>query len=576
MFAVPSKAAKAAKAEKQATGTLAQAPVDLNAKWDAYIAANAPKVPENGSSDETAAAYEKARAEFSESIAVEVAKLMKSDAASAAALIKSALRNDYAADWMYEALAAALIKANAPQKEIETAILSVADFNSDPIVLMGLAAYLEKVGSKERALKIYRDVSKVYPTRPEPYVRGLALAQELNDEEALKWVAVGIASVVWDGALVESVQSKGEEIALDLIDKMNEEGRADEAEEFQRQLKEASVRDVVVEVSWSGDAELDLSVQEPTNAVCWYAQKRTAAGGVLTDPVIDLRKSYEANREGVRSRVYTCPMGFAGEYNFLVTRSWGTVAQTKVTVTIKTNVGTDKERVAKQVFDLTNDEALFGVNLAEGRRNEEVKEDLLAASALMNHLQIRTSHELAQRAVAYQSRKASNDARICGDSKRRRPVPIFVQSRRDGRAEEARNYLHHSVPVICRSSTTSPRRRLLDQRRRFRRSPLRPHCAVPTFSQLLKMFTITPLTGRPAQAAEAWRRLRRRGLRRRGYGGGRRRLRRRRYDGRHGRHGRRLWRRHDGRHGRHGRYGGMGGGMCNPQEPTLPTRPTAS
>ncbi|MBQ8363950.1 MAG: hypothetical protein IJX36_08505, partial [Thermoguttaceae bacterium] len=170
LFAVPAKAAK----KSEARGTLAQAPVDLNAKWDAYFATKAPKA---GSAD-----YDKAREAFEFETMEQVVALTKSQPASAVALIKSALRNDYASPWMYEALAAALIRANAPQEEIETAILSVADFSGDPLVLMGLAAYLEKVGSQERALKIYRDVARVAPTRPEPYVRGLALAKELNDE----------------------------------------------------------------------------------------------------------------------------------------------------------------------------------------------------------------------------------------------------------------------------------------------------------------------------------------------------------------------------------------------------------
>ena len=494
LFAVPSKSEKAAKA----AGTLAQAPVDLNAKWDAYIATNAPKAPEKGASDEEIASYEKARAEFGEKIAAEVSNLINSDAASAAALIKSALRNDYAAGWMYEALAAALIKSNAPQKEVEQAILSVADFNGDPLVLMGLAAYLEKVGSSERALKIYRDVSRVYPTRPEPYVRGLALAQELNDEEALKWVAVGIASVVWDGALVEDVQNKGEEIALDLIEKMKNDGREAEAAEFERKLAEASVRDVVVEISWSGDAELDLSVQEPTNAVCWYAQKRTAAGGVLSDSSVDLKKSYDANRQGKRTRVYSCPMGFAGDYNFLVTRSWGTVAQNKVTVNIKTNVGTEKERSATQVFDLAGDEALFTVQLAEGRRSEEVKEELLAASALMNQMQIRTARELAQRAAAYQSGKAHNEARESSAIQSKAEEYVSSYKADETKADEDAPEIAYvtpdpgHMPVIDyidlgAGFTTSAG--VSGDRRYVLIAPM------PQFSQMLKMFTYNSSDG---------------------------------------------------------------------------------
>ena len=402
LFAVPAKVAKTAK-KSEARGTLAQAPVDLNAKWDAYFATKAPKA---GSAD-----YDKAREAFEFETMEQVVALTKSQPASAVALIKSALRNDYASPWMYEALAAALIRANAPQEEIETAILSVADFSGDPVVLMGLAMYLEKVGSQERALKIYRDVARVAPTRPEPYVRGLALAKELNDEESLKWVALGIASIVWDGNLVEAVEQEGQEIALDLIEKMKSEGRETEAAAFEAQLQAASLRDVIVELQWAGDAELDLAVQEPTGAVCWFAQKRTAAGGVLSEVSTDLSKSFEANREGLRSRVYTCPAGFSGDYNFLISRSWGTVAQNKVTVKIRTNVGTDNEHSAVEIIELKDDQDVgFTVQLDQGRRQEEVKEEILTAAAALNQLQARSARELSQRVAAFQDRSARAEA----------------------------------------------------------------------------------------------------------------------------------------------------------------------
>ena len=402
LFAVPAKIAKTAK-KSEARGTLAQAPVDLNAKWDAYFATKAPKV---GSAD-----YDKAREAFEFETMEQIVKLTKTQPASAVALIKSALRNDFASPWMYEALAAALIQAKAPQAEIETAILSVADFSGDPVVLMGLATYLEKVGSQERALKIYRDVARVAPTRPEPYVRGLALAKELNDEEALKWVSLGIASIVWDGKLVEGVELAGQEIAQDLIEKMKSEGREAEAAAFEEQLEAASLRDVIVEIEWAGDAELDLAVQEPTGAVCWFAQKRTAAGGVLSEISTDLSKSFEANREGLRSRVYTCPAGFSGDYNFLVSRSWGTVAQNKVTVKIRTNVGTDKERSAVEIIELKDDQDVgFTVQLDQGRRQEEVKEEILTAAAALNQIQARSALELSQRVAAFQDRQARAEA----------------------------------------------------------------------------------------------------------------------------------------------------------------------
>ena len=492
LFAVPSKSS-ADKAASKATGSLSQAPVDLNAKWDAWFEANAPKA---GDDEES----QKARAKFADSLVVETEKLVKSDPASAAAFLRSAMRNDFGSSWMYEALAVALIKANAPQKEVEAAILSLAEFTDDPLDVMGLAAYLEKVGSRERALKIYRDVSKVAPTRPEPYVRGLALARELNDEEALKWVAIGAASIVWDGKLVEDVQRPCEEIALDLIEKMKEEGRDDELAEFEKKLNEARLRDVVVQVSWSGDAELDLSVLEPTSAVCWFAQKRTAAGGVLVDESVALRKSYDENRKGVRSRTYVCPMGFSGEYQFLISKSWGEIAQNKVTVKITTNVGSENEHESVKVFDMTDNDALFAVDLVEGRRSEEVKEEVLTATAMLNQIQIRNANELSRLAEAFKSGKARNEARESNTLQTR--ANEYVSSYK---ADEKKTTDESDVPAITyvtpepgyypvisyaqSGASFSTSAGISGDRRYVLLAP------TPYFSQILKMFTYNSADG---------------------------------------------------------------------------------
>ena len=492
LFAVPSKSS-AAKSAPKATGSLAQAPVDLNAKWDAWFEANAPKAGDDEAS-------QKARGEFVDSLPGKVQDLMKSDPASAAAFLRSAMRNDFASSWMYEALAVALIKSDAPQKEVETAILSLADFTDDPLDLMGLAAYLEKVGSRERALKIYRDVSKVAPTRPEPYVHGLVLARELNDEEALKWVAIGAASIVWDGKLVEDVQKPCEEIALDLIEKMKEEGRDDELADFEKKLNEARVRDVVVQVSWSGDAELDLSVIEPTSAVCWFAQKRTISGGVLVDEGVALRKSYDENRKGVRTRTYVCPMGFSGEYEFLISKSWGEIAQNKVTVKIMTNVGSENEHESVKVFDMTNDDALFAVDLVEGRRSEEVKEEVLTATAMLNQLQIRNANELSRLAEAFKSGKARNEARESNalQARANEYVSSYKSDERktsDGSDVPQVTYVTPEpgyMPVISYASSGasfSTSAGISGDRRYVLLAP------TPYFSQILKMFTYNSSDG---------------------------------------------------------------------------------
>ncbi|MBQ4204264.1 MAG: hypothetical protein II655_11255, partial [Thermoguttaceae bacterium] len=108
---------------------------------------------------------------------------------------------------------------------------------------------------------------------------------------------------------------------------------------------------------------------------------------------------------------YVCPMGFSGEYNFLIEKQWGDLARNQVLVKIMTNVGTENEHGQVLPVELTDDQAAFTVKLDKGRRQEEIKEDVLNAATVMEQLQIRTSNELTKLAKAYESSKAHNEAR---------------------------------------------------------------------------------------------------------------------------------------------------------------------
>lgn len=104
-------------------------------------------------------------------------------------------------------------------------------------------------------------------------------------------------------------------------------------------------------------------------------------------------------------------MGFNGEYNILVSRTWGTLPQNKVTVEIVTNVGGKNEKRAVYPLELENDKALFTVVLNNGRRQEEVRQEMLTAASLMNQMQIQNDRQTAEKVRQYQDRKAKADAR---------------------------------------------------------------------------------------------------------------------------------------------------------------------
>ena len=417
-FNVPAKADKRPEpaAGSEPAGSLMKAPADLDQKWDGYFSAKAPKAPEavgEGNDGEREAQREEQQSEYKEALynfqmefVKEVNDLMKAQKYDeAAAAIKAALRADMAAGWMYEALAIALIQAEAPQEEIERAILSAAEFADDPVTILGVAGYLETVGSNKKALELYREVSKFDPARPEPYIRALALAQEAGDEEAQKWVTIGIASGAWEGRLENDVWEAGSRLAEELIDKMEKEGRTEELAEYKKELTDALVRDLVIEVRWTGDAEIDLAVKEPVDTVCWFGQPRTGAGGILRTEAVSAA-TIEDQHEGERCKVYTCPMAFTGNYDVIVRRSWGELPQGKVTVNIITGIGTESEKVATYPLSLKDGKAGFTVELENGRRSEEVKKELLTASALVEQLRVKADKEISEKVKAYQTRSA--------------------------------------------------------------------------------------------------------------------------------------------------------------------------
>ena len=50
---------------------------------------------------------------------------------------------------------------------------------------------------------------------------------------------------------------------------------------LKRRSKKLDVRDVTVSVTWTGEADVDLVVEEPAGTVCSLQNPRTTAGGVM-------------------------------------------------------------------------------------------------------------------------------------------------------------------------------------------------------------------------------------------------------------------------------------------------------
>ena len=92
-----------------------------------------------------------------------------------------------------------------------------------------------------------------------------------------------------------------------------EEGRKKEAAVFGVALKKAASHDVIVRVSWTGDADIDLAIEEPSGTVCSLDSRSSAGGGTLLG---DAFPGHGDDETGTVSETYICPQGFTGQVPF--------------------------------------------------------------------------------------------------------------------------------------------------------------------------------------------------------------------------------------------------------------------
>ncbi len=290
------------------------------------------------------------------------------------ALVDAALKNRQAQPWMYEMLGLAMLADGRSTAEVERALMSAVDFAQNATHLVYLGDYLSKLGLDRRALQLYQQASESEPTLIEPYLNGLRLAQKLNDLDGIQWSTVGILGQAWPDDQVE-IWRGAYRTAAATLEQLRAQKRKADADAYKSALDQALERDIIVRVQWTGDAEVDLLVEEPTGTVCSFRNARTASGGVLLG---DTATRLDSGTSNGRSEFYVCPKGFDGNYRMLVRRVWGKLATDKVTVEVYTHyTGSDTAPVRKQI-PLGKDDALVTFDLKSGRRTEPIAEQQLA------------------------------------------------------------------------------------------------------------------------------------------------------------------------------------------------------
>lgn len=290
------------------------------------------------------------------------------------ALIMAALKNQQGQTWMYEAMGLAMQADGRSLDDVDRTLMSAVDFVEGPEQMLYLAEYLAGVGLEKRALQLLRQVSAAEPMDPRPYTHSLRIAKKLDDLSAIQWATVGILSLAWNDEEA-AVWHEAYALAASTLDRLRSENRKADADEYQQKLDQSLIRDIVVIISWTGDADLDLELEEPSGTICSARNRRTPSGGVLLG---DNSRRLDKKSNVMASESYVCPQGFDGVYRALVRRVWGKLATGKVSVDIYTHYLSKYESHIKKQIALTDDEALIIFDLKGGRRKEPLAKQQLA------------------------------------------------------------------------------------------------------------------------------------------------------------------------------------------------------
>jgi tetratricopeptide (TPR) repeat protein len=272
--------------------------------------------------------------------------LMEMDCFSdAAEVLKGNLRKGLATDaWAHEALAVALQAGGANPAEVERAAVSAIDLDPASAKAYLKAAKVEAdLKNHSQAFAFCKRASECSPNDPTPYANALAYAEFASDvkSDAVMWAADNLLKRDWSST--DGIDYHRE--VKDRLPKLEAKLRAagQDAAVLSKAIADESRRDLVIELLWQGNADLDLVVFEPSGSTCSATHKRTTGGGVLKADILEQRND--------RSEVYTASSAFGGTYKVSAKQAFGRSIGGKATLRVTKFKGTPQERT--DLLDVT-------------------------------------------------------------------------------------------------------------------------------------------------------------------------------------------------------------------------------
>jgi hypothetical protein len=165
-------------------------------------------------------------------------------------------------------------------------------------------------------------------------------------------------SLGWPG-VDETLRAEARQQVESLARALKQDEHDSEAQELLSQLPAAEARDLFIRLTWTGDAWIDLAVEEPLGATASYQTPRTVFGGAIV----------KSGRGKHPESVYTCPRGFDGDYKVRVEVTYNNEKNParEATLEIITHEGTSDESIQKKTISLAKPKPVI-VTLKGGRR----------------------------------------------------------------------------------------------------------------------------------------------------------------------------------------------------------------
>jgi len=267
--------------------------------------------------------------------------------------------------WMYSALALSYKMTGAPEDYVKTSLNYAADTaikGGNPNDLISVADQMFYLGYYDRVGTLIDKAAVQVPHRGEPLVGSINLAQKTKDPKRMGESITTLLSLGWPG-MDDAVRRDARKQAETLAKTLRDENRGAEADALINLLPDAEARDIFIRLTWVGDADLDLAIDEPLGATARYITPRTVFGGSI------VKNGFGNHPE----EVYVCPRGFDGEYTIHVETIYNNEAKPALNATLEiiTHEGTPQEHKETKILKIgVKEPEPVKITLKGGRRTK--------------------------------------------------------------------------------------------------------------------------------------------------------------------------------------------------------------